>query len=138
MLDPNLAFRNWIVQSAALIAMVPAAQIFGGALREGYDVESNGDAITIRTRGGPVEADVPVLHPSIQVTVFSPKNQYARARSIFGLIFDQVHAQNDINLGSAGYVIAAVAEMPGEDMVDPDTGWAMVVGFFTLLLRATA
>ncbi len=144
MIDPNLALVTWLAQSAALTALVknqqiggklPDSLIFCGMLPEGYKPEVNGCAITFACSGGNVPSEVPIISPRVQIECWAPQLRNQEARAVYGAVCDLIANKNNIDLGANGYILSSIVEVFGQDLTDPDTQWASVLGYFRLMLR---
>jgi len=136
MVDANVILRRWLTDPAGpvwpLLGSVP--RIYAGALPEGFNPES-GLGILIHVRGGFSEIEMPVIHPSVQITTYAPQNKFAAARGLYLAIYDWIHGKFKVDFGSDGHVISCLEEVQGQDIVDPDEGWATVVAFYGMTLR---
>jgi hypothetical protein len=134
MIDTNAAFRSWLLQSDAIQAMTEG-RVYCPDLPEGID-PSNGVAITFQRRGGNADLYLPIVSPSITVKCWAGRDQAVQANQLYRAVFDQVHGQNNVNLADLGYVLSCFEQVQGQDVTDPDTGWATVVTFFQLTMRS--
>jgi hypothetical protein len=163
-IDPNLLLRTWLltpdlvldgvdVSNPVLTALslqdpTPAnppdsTPIYAGHLPEHYDPRPTGQgvAIVIRvggsgtTSGGTANAEIPIIDPRMQITVWAGINAYQQARTLDRAIFDWIHAKNNVDLGEAGFVLSSLNQVLGQDINDPSTGYATVVSFWHLMLR---
>lgn len=140
MLDPNLAILTWLKGSAALAALV-GTNVFSPALPEGFSAMASNvpdpaqRAVVIRKRGGTSQPEIPaVLGPSFAVEAWAL--EATDAQQIYGVIRDLMHGATSVDLGPAGFVILAQEEVPGQDVTDPETHWAIVVAYYHVMLRA--
>ncbi len=142
MIDPNLAILAWLQTSTDLAALV-GTNIFSPVLPEGFSAmaseapDAAQRAVVIRKRGGRSNPEIPeVLDPSFAIECWAMEAPDATA--IYGVIRDLMHGANSIDLGAAGFVILSQEEVPGQDVTDPETHWAMVVAYYHVRLRASA
>lgn len=135
MIDPTLAIIAWLQTDSAITAAV-GENIFAPVLPEGTSmVDGQQAAIVVRKRGGHSHPEIPpLLGPSFEVECWAYESPNATA--LYGLVRDLVHGANNVNLGAAGYIISAQEEIPGQDIIDPDTHWPYVLAIFQILLRA--
>jgi len=129
---------------AANVAQVPwpIPPIFAGHLPEKYDPKQtgNGMGIVVRvggsgvTSGGVAHPEMPIIDPRMQITVWAGNNEFERARSVDGAIFDWIHAKSSVDFGDIGFVLSSLNQVLGQDITDP-SGLATVVSFYHLTLR---
>lgn len=144
MIDSNLTLVTYLMQSAAIVALVAnksrtvvtqESLIFCGKLPQGYKPEVNGRAITFMNRGGAADPELPIIRPSVQIECWAPALDSQGARELYRAVFDQLHQKNNIDLGDIGYILAITEEVQGQDLDDPDTQWASVLSYYRLILR---
>lgn len=116
------------------VALGNASNTFGQMLPEAFDVRAGAKAVVIGTRGG-------VAHPEIagwrtervQVTAWALIS--ADARKVYGAVYDYLHGLQAVDRSTDGFLVVALEVVSGQDVVDPDTGWATCVGFFNVTVR---
>jgi hypothetical protein len=135
MIDSNAVFRKWHLQSAT-VAELAGDRVYCPMFPEGYDPGVNGIALTFNTRGGTADLDVPLITPSFQVRAWAPASEPRRARELYRAVFDLVHGAMAVDLGADGYILWAREQVQGQDLTDPDTGWATVLAYFEAMMRA--
>jgi hypothetical protein len=150
LIDANLLLRTWLltpaingVQNPALAVLTNPTNIFAGHLPPGVDtsvepaiVVRNGGGTASATGGGTAHPEIPIIRPRMQITAWCGPNQFQLARQLYGAIFDWMQGKTAIDLGAAGFVMSSLEETEGQDVTDPHTGFATVVSFWNLLLRA--
>ena len=141
MIDPNLAILTWLQSSAELGALV-GTNIFSPVLPEGFSAMASESpdpaqrAVVVRKRGGKSQPEIPdVLDPSFAIECWAM--EAPDATQIYGVIRGLMHGANSIDLGNAGFVIASQEEIPGQDVTDQKTHWAMVVAYYHVRLRSS-
>lgn len=142
MIDPNAALIAWLQTSTALAALV-GANIYSPVLPEGFSAMASGApdaaqrAVVVRKRGGKSEPEVStVLDPSFAVECWAL--EAPDAQQIYGVIRDLMHGATSVDLGAAGFVVLAQEEVPGQDITDPETHWAVCFAYFRVKLRGPA
>src|SRR4051812_19359406 len=111
------------------------SSIYAGDLPERFD-PLLGAAIQIQTVGGIPHSEVlPLLDERKQVRVWAGIEQYALARQIYGAVRDLIHGGQNVDFGADGHVIRCIEVTSGQDVTDPDTGWATVLAFYQLMAR---
>jgi hypothetical protein len=142
MIDLNLAVLTWLKASPALAALV-GTNIFSPVLPEGFSAMASSApdpaqrAVVVRKRGGYSETEVPpVFDPSFAIECWAM--EAPDAQQIYGVIRDLMHGATSVDLGSAGFVILCLEEVPGQDVTDPVTGWPMVFAYYHVRLRGPA
>lgn len=140
MIDPNLAILTWLQTSSDLAALV-GSNIFSPVLPEGFNAmassspDANQRAVVVRKRGGMSQPEIPVvIDPSFAIECWALEAPDATA--IYGVIRDLMHGATSVDLGAAGFVITSQEEVPGQDVTDPETHWAMVFAYYHVKMRA--
>lgn len=117
------------------------AAIYGGQLPEHYNPEvtssaepaGNGAAITLLVKGGLTHPEMPLQEVDVQLKVWTGINQNASARSIYNTVLLVLHGLTGV-VNAGGKLKRCIATMPGVDDVDPETGWAVCVGSFNVMV----
>jgi hypothetical protein len=146
-MDAILATRTILladVASGGIVSLV-GQNVYGGQLPEHYNPEvssvaepaGDGPAITLIVKGGTTHAEIPLQEVDVQLTIWAGVNQNLNARAIYERCFQVLHGLCNQSLGSAGQVARILATVPGQDVVDADTGWATIIGAFNLMLIDT-
>jgi hypothetical protein len=140
MIDPNLAILTWLRTSPDLAALV-GTNIFAPVLPEGFSAMASESpdpaqrAVVVRRRGGTSQPEIPaVLDPSFAVECWALEPP--DASQIYGVIRDLMHGATSVDLGSAGFIILSQEEVPGQDVIDPETHWAVCFAYYHVRMRA--
>jgi hypothetical protein len=135
MLDIHACLRQ-ILLGNSTISSLTGGKVAWPDLPAGFDAKLGHKALTFFVRGGPINPELSaVVEPSIQVKAWALKPVDAMA--IFSAAFDLLDGALDVG-NSSGTILSAYAEQPGQAMMDPDTGWAVVLGYFKLIMVDTA
>ena len=136
MIDANILLRRWLVEGLGTerVWTVSLPEYLPDT-GEGFRPE-DGPGIVISTRGGQSHTEIPIIRPSMQVTVWAGPNQQEEARELYNDVFALIHGRTNVDFDTDGYVLSCLEETHGQDEVDPDEGYARVVGFFNLFLRS--
>jgi hypothetical protein len=139
MIDPNLAILTWLKTSTDLAALV-GTNIFSPMLPEGFSAmaaeapDAATRAVVVRRRGGKSQPEIPaVLDPSFAIECWAM--EAPDAQQIYGVIRDLMHGATGVDLGAAGFVILSQEEVPGQDITDPETHWAVCFAYYHVELR---
>lgn len=134
MIDANAAVLAWLRSSPDLAALV-GTNILSPVLPPGFSTETGAKAVVVRSRGGHRHPEIQdLITPSFAIEAWAKESP--DAVRIYNLISDIIHGANSVDLGSAGYIIAAQEEVFGQDIIDPATHWAMRMGYFAIDMRA--
>jgi hypothetical protein len=157
-IDVNLLLRTWLLtdplngQPNPVLALLtslftPGAaapnntpqRIYSGHLPAGFDTKFGpgvvvgvGGGTATGTTGGSAHPEAPILNPRMRITVFGTNNDYTTTRQVYRAIWDWIHGKTNINLGDAGFVLACLEQVEGQDVPDVHTGQATVVSWFQL------
>jgi hypothetical protein len=133
MVDPNLLVRQYLLQNSALLAMLGSYQVVGH-LPEKFD-PANGPIVVVNTEGGESHPEIPIQTQRVKVRVWAGVNGFAVAREVYGVVHDWLHGQNDLDFGDLGTILASIETVTGQDITDPDTGWATVLAYYDVTVR---
>lgn len=164
MIDTNLLVRTWLLTPELVIEgqtvenQVPivlashftpgadppndtANRVYGAHLIPGFDPQY-GPGLVIRvgagtatgTTGGSSRPEVPIRSPRIYLTAWAGKNQFDIARELYGAAYDWMQRRNNIDMGDAGFIFSCLEQVEGQDIDDPHTGFATVMGIWQLMI----
>ena len=134
MIDTNAVIKAYLDSDAGIHGVV-ADRIYCPRLPENAILP----AIGFFTRGGPRANPhiPPLLSPSKQFDCWD-KNDPIVARQVYRVLYDALQGiQNvKVTIGATDYyILSAEEEVPGQDLIDPDTGWFKVLTFFEIMVR---
>jgi hypothetical protein len=134
MIDPVQIVRQWLLGSSKVTAAC-GQNVFGEALPEHYDPTSN-PAVVISVKGGAGHIEIaPLMEVEIQIKCWAGVNQFVLARSTaYAAVYDSIHSKSMVSV-SGNTVLTSYEFGTAISVVDPDAGWATVVGSFKMLLR---
>jgi hypothetical protein len=134
MLDIHACLRQ-ILLGNSTIATLSGGIVAWPDLPAGFDAKLGHKAVTFFARGGPWNPELAaVAEPSFQVKTWALKPP--DAMQLFAAVHDLLDQADGISGTPNGFIVSGFAEGPPMPMMDPDTGWATVVGFFRLTMRA--
>lgn len=138
-MDPNqLLVELLTLDDAAntvLDALDDEARVYGVALPPQFDI-ADGNAIVVSVKGGMAHAEIDGLCTyHMQVRVWAGERAFKEARTLYGVVQAWLHGKTKIVLTS-GTIVSCLEVAAGQDVTDPDTGWATVVSVFELLIRS--
>jgi hypothetical protein len=136
MIDANALLRRWIAEGLST-NRVSATVLpeYEPSTSEGFRPE-DGAWIVIDCRGGSAHIEAPIISPSMQVRVWAGVRQFLEARTRYLEVFDLIHGQTFVDFDVDGHVILCYEEVQGQDITDPDTGYATVLSFFQMKCRS--
>jgi hypothetical protein len=138
MIDTNLLLRDWLLSSSSITSLLGTnanGSIYCGDLPEKVD-PSLGAVIQIQGVGGTPHTEVlPMADDRKQIRIWANVGQYKLARQIYGAVRDLIHGGQNVDFGADGHVIRCIEVTSGQDVTDPDTGWATVLAFYQLMAR---
>lgn len=137
MVDATTTFVNWVGAGSG-IGGVPATRIVGGDLPDGAKPGAGEEWITLRCRGGESYPEIPDwIKPSFEVACWAADP--VTARQIYLAFREIVHGALGVTVSVAGYddafIAVALEEVQGQDVTDPETGWALVISYYQLTMR---
>lgn len=131
MIDPIQLIRQWLLASTAVSGFV-GTNVFGEVLPEHFDPTSNA-AIVISIKGGSGHGEINKLWDGeVQIKVWAGVNQFVLARSAYGAVYDTMTGPQAQMVSFVGFgtVILSYEFGTAQSLVDPDAGWATVLGTF--------
>jgi hypothetical protein len=164
MIDTNLLVRKWLLTSELGIEgqtvenQVPIVlashftagavppndtpnRVYGGHLVPGFDPQFGpglvvrvGSGASAGTGGGSSRSEVPIREPRVYLTSWADKNQFDIARELYGAAYDWMQRRNNIDLGEFGFIFSCLEQVEGQDIDDPHTGFATVMGIWKVMI----
>lgn len=138
MVDTNSLLRDWLLSLPSVTSLLGTnanGSVYCGDLPEHFD-PSLGPGIQIFTAGGTPHPEITALvDDRKQIKVWADVEQYQLARQVYGAIRDQIHGASGVDRAAKGYVVRCIEVTSGQDITDPDNGWATVVSFYQLMAR---
>ena len=138
MVDANVLVREWLLAQTSVTSLIGTGNINGGVycgdVPEHFD-PTLGPCIQIQRQGGSSHSEIPaVIDARMHIRVWAGVEQYLSASQLYSAVRDVMHGAEMVQLAD-GFVIRCIETVPGQDVTDPDTGWATVFGFFQLMAR---
>ena len=163
MIDSNALVRTWLltpqlaIEGELVTNQVPVVladlftagvppndtpnRVYAGKLIAGFNPQNGpglvvlvGGGTTAGSGGGSARPEVPLREPRMQVRAWANKDQFDVARKVYGAAYDWMQRRNNINLGDAGYIWSCLEQVEGQDIADPHSGLATVMGYWKLLI----
>lgn len=144
MVDTGVMLRAWLLQQGAITELIGTGNAAQGIyampdLPENFD-PANGPGLQLHTLGGPKPHTelITIVDEKIQLRAWADKKQYTLARQLYGLARDVMHGACGVDLTPNGFIIRCIEILPGQDISDPDIGWASVIAQFQVMARASS
>lgn len=146
MSNPLKITRQLLSNNAGVTALLQQLSndnwpIFAGVLPEHYNPTSltdgetgTGPAIVLTIKGGSTNPEIPLQNVSVQVVCWAGVNEFVPAHALYTAVVEALHGLQNLDFGDDGRLLSCVEESVGQDMIDKDAGWAMVINSFTLML----
>lgn len=138
MVDTNILLRDWLLSSTGITSLLGTngnGSIYCGDLPEHFD-PLLGPGITIHSVGGVAHTEIlSLVDERKQIRVWAGIEKYQLARQVYLAIKSLIHGQTSVDFGADGRVVRCIEAVPGQDVTDPDTGWATVLTFYQLMAR---
>jgi len=135
MIDSGAAIRNYLLDNAALAALV-GTRIYAERVTPppGY-TPSAGGCVVFRNRGGQVLAQGSVIAPSVQFKCYAGPSTdtpaEVNANAVYRALYDAIERD-----GGGNGVKSCTVEVLGQTLAEPDTGWVFVLTFASFWLDA--
>lgn len=136
-MDSNVLLRKWILSKPSITALLGTnvgGSVYIGDLVKGYNPDL-GLAVQIINVGGQTEPETFISNDRKQVRVWGGVEKGLDCKQLYLEIRKQIHGATNVAVPGAGYVMSCLEAVSGQDITDPDTGWATVLGFFQLMAR---
>lgn len=137
MADPTLLVRKYLLQNSALTTLLGGQNVFGGDLPPKFD-PTRGPVVTVCAEGGSSYAEVPIATDRVKIRIWAGVAQYMLARQVYGELAKWLHGKNQINLAPDGFIIISQETVRGQDVTDPDDGYATVLSFYQITTRESS
>jgi hypothetical protein len=132
--DATLLAINHLLGDADLLTLLGGENVFGPNLPEKFDPTVQ-PGITVATEGGSNHPEVPLGAARVKVHVWAGINQAVLARQIDSQIVRRLHRQNQVDLSPDGFIVISQQTVMGQDMTDPDEGYATVLSYYEITTR---
>jgi len=138
MVDPALLVKMYLLQDAALVAMLGRYTVRRGDLPPKFNPVL-GACITTSMHTGKAHSEVlPIRADWVRVRVWAGVNQYAQAWNIYGEVNRWLHGQNNVDLSPYGFMLSS-QEQSAQEVTDPgpgdSLGWSTVNSFYLIQSR---
>lgn len=145
MVDARILVRMWLLAQSSITSALglpnanPGSSIYAAPDLPKLFLPSVGPCVQIHSVGGPPPHPeiLTVVDEKLQVRVWANKEQYTLARQVYAAVRDVMHGACSVDVNPHGFVIRCLEVMPGQDLSDPDDGYASVVGTYQLMARAS-
>lgn len=111
--------------------LVGTRTYFGGT-PQGF--ENTQAIVVMRTRGGLTDNYVDDHSPSVEVKCYGGTSNPADAWNVYGALFDRLQRTENMVL-TEGTIMKALEENIPQELIEPDTGYPLVFGAFTIVCR---
>lgn len=120
-----------------VVALLGGDNVCCGPLVEGANPET-APWITVANEGGTPHPEIPITDRRVQVRVWCGQFQRTLANQVDGAIVNWLHGQNSIDLAPDGFILISQCVVAGQDVVDPDDGYATVLSYYQITARDSA
>jgi hypothetical protein len=139
MADSNVVLRKWLLSEATVISLLGTnknGSVYAPNLIEGFDPKL-GPAIQVSVVGGNSHPEIVTVDDDLmQVRIWADVEAYQQARQLYIAVKRVLHGASGIEVPGAGAFIMRCQEtLSGQDITDPETGWATVLARFQLMFR---
>jgi hypothetical protein len=138
--DTSLLLRTWLLTLQPVTTLIGNGNINGGIycgdLPESFQ-PINGPCVQIMHSGGSAHPEIKLLADDKKmIRVWAGANEYLKAHQLYSCVYDGIHTATNLDFGAnVGYMMRCLEVIAGQDVTDPDTGWATVVAFYNLMAR---
>lgn len=150
--DSALLVKRYLGQNPALLSLVATAgskpdgadfddlddHVLVGDLPERADPNSYNPFVLISAEGGIPHPEAPIPRDRVKVRVWAGINQHADARTVYEEVERWLHQKNGIDLSPDGVIVISQAVTRPQQLTDPDSGWATVVGYYEIMARPSS
>lgn len=135
--DCNAVFREVLVASGTDLHTLNSDRVWGGRGPSPEVWKNTETGILFWRRGGINDARIPLWRPSWQVECYGGSDDPSDADAVYRALVERLR---DLELAttSEGVLLNCVEEESGQDLVDEETGWPLVLSFWTSEIRAAS
>ena len=137
MVDHNVLVLEQLNGYSPLTSILGSFKAVAGQLPEKFDPETNpasSPIVVVCREGGTPFENAPVKTARMKVDVWCGINQYLKANQVYAQVFAALNGITSIQL-TDGFIIHSNEEVSGQDLTDPDTGWARVLSYYEVTAR---
>ena len=140
MVDPFYLVRSAIIATSTITNLLgiqagqlaPGDGVYTGDLPEDFNPEL-GPGIQVLSGGGLGDSEITAqVDARVMIKVWARPNDQTAARNVFRAVYDLLANLTMKDFGSEGRILTCVPQDTGQDISDPPTGWACVLGIFAV------
>ena len=138
MVDHNQVLRDYLGSVSALTSLLGSFGVVAGQLPEKFDPDAtpaSSPCVVVNREGAgtPFETSA-IVTARMKVRTWCGMNQYQKAAQVDAQIFEALALVNGVTVAS-GTIIKSIPNAVGNDITDPDTGWATVLSYYEVTAR---
>lgn len=137
MVDHNLLIKELLDNTSAVKSLLGSLGVRIGDVPEKFDplnAPSTSPCVTLCREGGDSFENAPIKTARMKIRVWAGKNQRLLANQVYAEICDALDGLNSVQL-AAGFILKCFEAVAGQDLSDPDTGWATVLSYYEVTAR---
>jgi hypothetical protein len=135
--DHNLLIKELLDSTPAVTSLLGSLGVRIGDVPEKFDplnAPATSPCVTLCREGGDSFENAPIKTARMKIRVWAGKNQRLLANEVYGEICDALDGRNSVQL-TGGFIIKCLESVGGQDLSDPDTGWATVLSYYEVTAR---
>lgn len=106
--------------------------VFGTKAPDGFNPTDQG-CVVVQGWAGDSHTEIRALNkPRVQVRTWAGRDQSALARAIYCAVYGMLHGINNVAVASYGKILASSEAVGGQDLEDPETGFASVISYYEI------
>lgn len=137
MIDHAVLVRLRLLDSGGPVFSLVGQNVQCGPLPEGANPEL-APWITVNAEGGDAHPEIPITTARLQVRVWCGQFQRTLARTVYAAVHEWLHGKNSIELSPDGFILISQEVVLGQDLIDPDAGYATVLSYYQITARDSA
>jgi hypothetical protein len=137
MTDACTLLRKLLLADSTFAALIGTnGQVVAGNLPQGADPAVN-KFVTLQAQGGNSHPEIETLQEQrILVKCWGGVNGQEAAAELYQALRAAVHGVQNKSFSTFGFIRTCLEVVAGQDITDPDTGWATVAAFYEVSCRS--
>lgn len=133
MKDGCVLMRAMLLADSTFFAALGSGKVFVGVLPAGHDTKT-ANYVTIEAQGGNPHPEIlDRLDQHVQIRVWGKVDGHSEVRALYLALRTMAHGAQQKRIGSDGIISCCLEVVSGQDVTDPDTGWATMVAFYNVI-----
>lgn len=137
MVDHKKLVKQFLDAQTSVTSLLGNIGVHAGDLPQKFDPLNSPETspcVTIARDGGTSFENAPIKTARMRVKVWAGRDEQLKASNVYAAIFDALDGQTSVQLAD-GFIITAYEDVAGQDLTDPEEGWATVLSYWSVMAR---